>query len=474
MTIATTGFKTCSRSWRAFLRFQKRNLRPAPEMPLVWIRPTTRISSAVILGSFAVFAIPAYGSADTTGEWWMTTTEKSGNETRAHREQRRNALRSRLEPDYRNHSPLVSRETITALLTTRKRYRTIVAAGEWPRVRYDKTLRINDSGAQIRHLRARLRSTGDLRATPGSSRDRHFDATLQDAVGRFQARHGLSITGFVDRRTRQALNTSAEAHLRQLEVNLGRLLELEKHNKAQRYVLVNIPAFTLQAVEKGSLALESRVVVGRPDRQTPDLSASIRELNFYPYWRVPDSIATRDLIPELRKDPSYLYREHFSVLPAWGAKPLDPGRIDWSSPDIFKRKFRQEPGPFNALGVMRVNMPNKHIVYLHDTPLKKLFNSSSRAYSSGCVRVRKIQDLAAWLLKGKDDWSAARVQATVALGKSKDVKLNSPVPVHFTYVTAWATGNGLAHFRHDIYGRDGTSAVVAEVRNEGGRRAITP
>jgi murein L,D-transpeptidase YcbB/YkuD len=131
---------------------------------------------------------------------------------------------------------------------------------------------------------------------------------------------------------------------------------------------------------------------------------------------------------------------------------------------VFKRKFRQDPGPGNALGVVRINMPNKHIVYMHDTPLKQLFNRNSRAFSSGCVRVERVLDLAGWLLQGKKGWTPMRVNVTVALGKSETVKLKKSVPVHFVYVTAWSTGNGIVHFRPDIYDRDGTGVQVAEAQ----------
>lgn len=412
--------------------------------------------------------------------WWFPksardrSNEMTLEERRRQRELVRDALRSRLEPELQSNTPYVSHETIAALQAAIARYRAIVQSGGWPQVPRDRTLRVNDSGDAVRALRHRLLISGDL--TVRSRREWRFDSDVEMAVARFQLRHGLSLTGFLDISTRRALNVPAHQRLRQLEINLARITELMKVNKAERYVLVNVPSYTLQAVKGGRLELKSAVIVGKATRETPSITAKIRGLNFFPYWRVPDSIAHKDLIPQIRKDPSYFYKEKFSLLKTWGAKPFDPVTIDWNSPDIKKYKFRQDPGQHNALGVVRINMPNKHIVYLHDTPLKKLFGRNARAFSSGCVRVERVLDLAGWLLEGNKDWDPLRVQVTVANGKSEDVKLKKAVPVHFVYVTAWASGRGIAHFRPDIYRRDGVGVQVAENAGEPipGSGAITP
>ncbi len=427
--------------------------------------PQHILIAALFLGLTTV-AAPHYSQASTDEDWWETDEEQTPAELREKRERERAALQSRLNSKYHTNEPYVSPKTNTGLSIAIKRYRSIVAEGGWSKTNYDKTLRINDTGTQIWALRQQLHKTGDLRETSRSWPKWEFDSSLRDAVARFQLRHGLNVTGFLDKQTRYALNVPAIQRLRQLELNLARLRELSKISTAQRYVLVNIPAYSLQAVQENSVALQSKVVVGQSSRATPSLSTSIRELNFHPYWRVPKSILARDLIPQIRKKPSYFYEQHYKALPAWGAKPLDPRQLDWSSPDIFNLKFRQDPGPLNALGVLRLNMPNKDIVYLHDTPMKKLFNRSRRAFSSGCVRVRKITELATWLLKEQSEWPGEIVKTTVALGQRKDIKLETPVPVHFVYVTAWARDDGTAFFREDIYGRDQITARVTEVRDE--------
>ena len=409
-----------------------------------------------------------------SSEWWNESKELTLQERRARRQQFSDAFTAKLGPDYQTNIPFVSQQAIDGLGQAIARYRNIAASGGWRPFSGNNTIQLNDHGRHVEELRRHLVLTGDVRAR--ARRPRSFGAALQEGVARYQLRHGLGVTGFVDSRTRRALNVPASERLRQLETNLLRLQDLMKINKAARYVLVNVPAYTLQAVAGGTLALQSKVIVGKPDRQTPPLSARIIELNFFPYWRVPDSIASKDLIPQIRKDPDYFFKENFSVLPAWGAKPIAPDKIDWMSPDIFNRKFRQDPGVNNALGVVRINMPNKHTVYLHDTPLKQLFHRNARPFSSGCVRVQRVLDLAGWLLEDKKGWTQMRVNVTVALAQSKTVKLNKPVPVHLVYVTAWATNNDIVHFRPDIYDQDSTSLQVAAAGQEPvpGAGAISP
>lgn len=418
--------------------------------------------------------MPSPAPADFHNAWWSNKRDLSLQERRARRQQFSDAFAAKLGPEYQTNIPIVSQQAIDGLGRAIVRYREIVSSGGWRPFSGKNTIQPNDRGSHVAELRRHLELTGDLR-TP-SRRPRSFDAALQEAVGRYQLRHGLRLTGFVDSRTRRALNVSAPERLRQLETNQIRLQDLMKINKARRYVLVNVPAYTLQAVEGGTLELQSKVIVGKSSRETPSISARIRELNFFPYWRVPDSIAQRDLIPQIRKDPSYFAKENFSLLPAWGAKPIPPEQIDWMSPDVYNRKFRQDPGTNNALGVVRINMPNKHIVYMHDTPLKQLFNRDSRAFSSGCVRVQRVLDLASWLIKDRKDWTPMRVNVTVALGKSETVKLRKSVPVHFVYVTSWSSQSGVVHFRPDIYNRDGTSVQIASAPQPPvpGAGSITP
>jgi murein L,D-transpeptidase YcbB/YkuD len=391
------------------------------------------------------------------------------------REEVRTELYQRYSADYQVNIPFVSEASVAALQAAIQRYQGIVQSGGWPVLTEKVTLRPGDTDQAIITIRRRLIIEGDL-----PSEDRLspvFDDEFLAGLARFQVRNGLRVSGFVDSRTVAVLGISAAERLRQLESNLARIQGLVSINKAPRYVLVNVPAFVAQAVDKGNLVLQSNVIAGKPARATPQVSAKIVEINFFPIWSVPDMVAQQDLIPKIRKDPSYFSEEHFMVMPDWKSPPLDPATVDWNSPEVVSYKFRQEPGTFNALGVVRINMPNKYSVYMHDTPLKQLFTQSSRAFSSGCVRVEKVLELVAWLLSEKKGWTLEKVQAQVDSGQKLDVKLAHPVPVHFVYISAFATRDGLAQFRPDIYGRDSgfggpddqNDAVIAQQA-----RAVTP
>ena len=226
----------------------------------------------------------------------------------------------------------------------------------------------------------------------------------------------MRVSGFVDQRTLAALNVTAQERLAQLETNLKRLKGLMSINKAPRYVLVNVPAFFAQAVERGTLALESNVITGKPARATPQIAAKIIEVNFFPTWSVPEIVAQQDLIPKIRKDPDYFAAEHFSVMTDWKSPPLDPATVDWESPQVASYKFRQDPGPHNALGLVRINMPNKHAVYMHDTPLKQLFGQSARAFSRAACGCRKCSSSSPGCSATRTDgpWSGSRRRSRAA------------------------------------------------------------
>jgi murein L,D-transpeptidase YcbB/YkuD len=436
-------------------------------------RFTARLVTAALLAAchgsaaFAQNPFNPYGSFTDSGP--ITQEEK------ARREQVRTDLYDRLSPAYRIDVPFVSEAQIAALQQAAQRYRQIAAAGGWPLVPQKVTLRRGDTSSEIVAIRQHLVIEGDL--PPGSGNNPTFNQEFLEGISRFQIRNGLRVSGFVDQRTLAALNVPAQERLAQLETNLQRIQGLMSINKAPRYVLVNVPSFIAQAVDQGTLAMDTNVVVGKPARATPQVSAKIIEVNFYPTWSVPDIVARNDLIPAIRKNPSYFYEQHFNVMRDWKSPPLDPASIDWESPQVVSYKFRQDPGPQNALGVVRINMPNKHSVYMHDTPLKTLFGQSARAFSSGCVRVEKVSELVAWLLGDQNGWTLERVQAQIDGGQKLNVKLSKPVPVHFVYLTAFVGANGIAQFRPDIYGRDSSfgddddqqDAVVAQES-----RAVTP
>ena len=294
-------------------------------------------------------------------------------------------------------------------------------------------------------------------------------ASLDEALRLFQARHGLSPSGLVDSATREALNVTAEVRLAQLRASLVNVQAefVSAASSSGRSVIVNIPGFYLEAVDERGVALRHRVVVGRLERPTPTVSAKIKAINFLPSWRVPDSIASQDLIPRLHKDPDYLARERIRVYRD-GSKQVElaTASIDWQSTSASDLKFKQDPGTWNALGLVRLDMPNEHNVYLHDTPLKDLFARQQRAFSAGCVRVEGVLDLAAWLLRETPGWSRAKIDDVLSQATPLDISLPRPVPVRFVYVTAWAGPDDVVEFREDIYGRDGSNGTVATAQGE--------
>lgn len=372
-----------------------------------------------------------------------------------------------------NSFVLASRQTLAALNQAILQYEQIVTAGGWRAIPAGETLKYGSRDRRVSVLRYRLQMTGELNRGNPSSPD--YDRDVQDAVLRFQQRHGLTPSGNVNRFTLRALNVSAQQRLNQLRLNRGRLRGLVKNTDGRRYILVNIPGYELQAVSNGQLQIASRVVVGKPATPTPEVSASVRAVNFLPYWHVPQSIAHRALIPTVQKNPNYLAKEHIRVFTSWGGQELDSRQVNWWAPQGKRYVFRQDPGPFNALGLIRLDMPNRHIVYMHDTPLKKLFKYYLRPYSAGCVRVEQVQQLAGWLLSGESGWGDAGVARALQAGQQQTVKLSRPVPVHFAYISAWATADGQAHFRMDIYDKDKTDGREARTaRWETGSSSIAP
>ncbi|CAN0496976.1 unnamed protein product, partial [Phaeothamnion confervicola] len=189
---------------------------------------------------------------------------------------------------------------------------------------------------------------------------------------------------------------------------------------------------------------------------------TIRALNFFPYWNVPDSVAHLDLIPRVKKEPEYLEKEQIRAYTMRGDL-IDMRTLDWNNVNLKQVRFKQDPGPHNALGLVRIDMPNSEIVYMHDTPMKPLFNQRVRPFSAGCVRVQDVFTLVEWLARYEMGWEQpGRAQAIIEAGQALDMNLTRPVPVFFTYITAWAEGDGRAVFRPDVYGRDGLRELIGE------------
>lgn len=352
--------------------------------------------------------------------------------------------------------PIFAPETLTHIEQAIAHYQGIVSRGGWPVVPANKKLRMGSNDSNVAILRRRLMVSGDLSRRVGISNQ--LDSYVDTAVRRFQRRHGLPPDGVLGRFTYAALNIPADVRLGQLETNLVRLRSMSGF-LGDRYVMVNIPAAQIEAVQFNRVAQRHTAIVGRISRQTPILNSKIYELNLNPYWTSPVSIVKKDIIPEMRKNPTYLTDSKIRVFKGDGTE-LAPEDIDWSSDEAAKYRFRQEPGRNNAMGSVKINFPNPHAVYMHDTPQQSLFSKLLRFESSGCVRVQNVRDLLTWLAKDTEGWSRRTIEQTIATGDRIDIKLTNPVPVYFTYITAWSTADGIHHFRDDIYRRDGVDELA--------------
>lgn len=358
-----------------------------------------------------------------------------------------------LRPD---QTPWRSDVMVDALAAAVERYEQLVAAGGWPQVPQGRMMRAGDEDPRVPILRKRLRLSGDMPAKGQFYNSETFDSELEVGVRKFQLRNGIRPTGRIEQSVYPVLNITAQERLEELRLNFERVRALMNGGIEDRYVLVNVPAFQLEAVERHEVQLRHRVIAGRPERQTPEVRAMIKALNFFPFWRVPDSVAQLDLVPRLQKEPEYIINEVIRVYNGYNGPELDPRAIDWHSPQVANYKFKQDPGDKNALGLVRIDMQNEHGVYMHDTPMKKLFDQRSRAFSAGCVRVQEVFQLAEWIARYEPGWEQpGRVQEVLAQGQALDLALTHPIPVYFAYITAWSEpATGSIEFRPDIYGRN--------------------
>lgn len=356
--------------------------------------------------------------------------------------------------------PILSYDTAYNLqLAIQNHEQFIAAGGGWEAPsRETFGLSVGKNGKAVGQLKQRLMTNGDM---PYEKRvNNSFDNALDAAVRGFQARHGLNINGHVDEPTFYALSVPVEYRLNQLRLNAMRI-EQWASALSDRYVVVNIPAATIEAVEGGQVVQRHTAVVGKVDRATPILNSKVHQVKFNPYWTVPKSIIQKDLIKYMNEDPEYLTKFRIRIFDGRGNE-LMPTDIDWSTDQAVQYTFRQDPGPENSLGRCKIDFYNKHDVYLHDTPQQSLFSENARFYSSGCVRVEQVETLIAWLLRDNGNWDVTSVQAAFDSGVQDNVSLKVQVPIHTTYITAWANRQGSVSFRDDVYNFDAQGTVVFE------------
>jgi len=337
-------------------------------------------------------------------------------------------------------------------------YAAIEVRGGWPTLA-KVTLEPGAKGPEVAKLRARLAVTEDL--PPELADGDTYDMMLTEAVKRFQIRHGLPETGTLGPQTIEALNVPVGKRIRQLAASLDRLNGMN-FVFGHRYVVVNIPAAVAEAVEDGKVARRYVTVVGKTDRPSPTLTANITAVNINPTWTVPLSILKKDIVTKMRKDPNYLARMRMRVLDSTGNE-VDPQSVDWHADRTPNFTVRQDSGDGNALGNLRIDMPNPYSVYMHDTNHKEFFSADYRFQSSGCTRVQGVQDLAAWILKDNPGWSRKEIDAEIATAKRTTVRLARPIPVAWIYLTGWASPDGTIHFRKDVYDLDPKPAVATTI-----------
>jgi murein L,D-transpeptidase YcbB/YkuD len=337
------------------------------------------------------------------------------------------------------------------LVEALRRYRAVAARDDWPLAPPGAPLRPGDADVRVAAVRARLEAEDD--SVSGAAT--HFDERLEEAVRRFQARHGLAVDGIVGEATVRALNVPASDRMRQITLNLERWRWLPR-SLGPRYITVNAADATLRVVEDDRTVLTSRVVVGDLKHPTPVVQARLDAVVLNPKWNVPASIAAREILPRLRENRRHLAESDIVIMERRESDPFGLA-VDWSavSAEAFPFRLQQQPGPGNPLGRIKFDVPNRFDVYLHDTPTRALFARSVRTASHGCIRVERADELAAHVLAdGTGLWSPQRLEEAIAGGGSPRIPVARPLPVYILYWTAFVGPDGLAQFRDDVYGRD--------------------
>ncbi len=344
-------------------------------------------------------------------------------------------------------------------------YREIVAAGGWQPVPNGEVLEPGDTStvARMEALVARLAAEQylddgvrieALRDSSGATTDRAlYDARLAGAVATFQARHSIDVDSILGGGTLASLNNSAEYRLRQIAANLERLRWLPR-TLGDRYIFVNVPAFRLEAYDKGERALEMKVIVGSEfnDQETPAFADSMSYVVFRPYWNVPKAIALEEILPEAAKDPGYLRKREYEVVRGWSETSPVVGQStpSWSAIEAGQVRIRQRPGRQNALGSVKFMFPNDFDIYLHDTAAPELFERDVRAFSHGCIRVERPDELGQFVL----GWDASQVREAMESGpEARQVNLQRKIPVYILYLTTYVR-DGELFFGNDLYQRD--------------------
>lgn len=333
-----------------------------------------------------------------------------------------------------------------------KVYLSLAREGGWGNIGNGATLRTGDSDPRIAAIRARLQLTGDLPATV-SQASTAFDRDMEEAVKAFQSRHTLAADGIIGAQTLAAMNVPVERRINQLRTSLERLRWI-RQEAVETVVAVNIAGFRASFFKDGELVWNTRAMVGKDYRQTPVFRGHIAYMEFNPTWTIPPGILRNDTLPAIKRDPDYLASKNIRVIDS-GGRTIDPATVDWNRYHTsVPYTLRQDPGPNNALGTVKFIFPNKHLVFLHDTPARELFDRPERAFSSGCIRIEDPLRLAELLLDDPAQYSRSTLQGIVNSRETRRINLRPNIPVVITYLTAGLTAEGRVAFYKDIYSRD--------------------
>lgn len=336
-----------------------------------------------------------------------------------------------------------------------RQHRALAEAGGWPEVPDGPTIHPDAEDSRLATLALRLSVSGDLFSADTGLSTSAYNETLQNAVRRFQARHGLDVDGLVGRGTLRALNVTVQQRIDQIRVNLERV-RWDLDDNSEDLVLVNIPAFKMHVIRDGKIVWTTDVIVGDPENKTPVFRSTLKNLVFNPTWTVPQSIASKELLPKIKQDPSFFQRGNYELYDRAGDK-VDPSSVDWSAVDrkSFSYTLVQQPGPTNQMGQIKFMIPNDYSVCMHDTPQKSLFAVAARAFSHGCIRIDRPLGLAEVLLDN-ENWTRKEVDSQVESSETRSVVLTEPLQVHIVYWTAEVDDLGVMHFYDDIYKWDAT------------------